>query len=144
MIVFDLKCNRDHTFEGWFDDLEDLQGQLNRGLVSCPACGSGQVERVPSTFGIAKGGRGQPDHETAAKLLGKSLKRYFLENFENVGPQFAKEALKMHYGASQPRNIRGVSTVEEEKLLKQEGIDFFKVGPMEADDQAQEGGEDED
>ncbi len=134
MIVFDLKCDQEHPFEGWFDDLKDLEGQLKRGLVSCPVCGSEQVERVPSTFGIAKGGGGQPDHEMAAKMLGQSLKRYFVENFEDVGPGFAKEALKMHYGASEPRNIRGVSTEEEEKVLKEEGIDFFKVGPMDPDE----------
>ncbi|MEW5913498.1 MAG: DUF1178 family protein [Thermodesulfobacteriota bacterium] len=145
MIVFDLKCAQGHPFEGWFEDLKELRSQLKRGLVSCPVCGSQKVERVPSTFAIAKGGRGQPEQAMAAKVLGRSLKRYFMENFENVGPQFAKEALKMHYGASEPRNIRGVSTPEEEKMLKQEGIDFFKVGPMEKEDAAQEsGGEDED
>ena len=145
MIVFDLKCEQGHPFEGWFDDLKDLESQLKRGLVSCPACGSEQVGRVPSTFGIAKGG-GQPDHETAARLLGQSIKRYFQDNFEDVGPGFATEALKMHYGASEPRNIRGVSTGEEEKVLKKEGIDFFKVGPVEPPDTKtkSEGSDDED
>jgi len=33
----------------------------------------------------------------------------------------------MHYGVSEPRNIRGVSTKEEEKLLTKEGIQFFKL-----------------
>jgi hypothetical protein len=37
--------------------------------------------------------------------------------------------LKIHYGASAPRNIRGVSTPREEKTLKDEGIQFFKL-PM--------------
>jgi len=35
--------------------------------------------------------------------------------------------LKIHYGATEPRNIRGVSTKEEEKTLKEEGIQFFKI-----------------
>jgi hypothetical protein len=46
-----------------------------------------------------------------------------------VGCDFAKEALKMHYGAAEPRNITGVSTKEEEKTLNEEGIQFFKI-PM--------------
>ncbi len=128
MIVFDLKCDQGHAFEGWFDGLKDLETQLKKGLVSCPVCGSEQVRRVPSAFAISKG-RGQADHAKAAKLLGQSLQRYFMENFEDVGPQFAKEALKIHYGASEARNIRGVSTAEEEKMLKEEGVEFFKVGP---------------
>lgn len=98
-----------------------------KGLVSCPVCGGSQVRRVPSSFGIAKS-RGVTDQEKAAQLLGRSLKRYIQENFEDVGPQFAKEALKIHYGASEARNIRGVSTDEEEKMLQEEGVDFFKLG----------------
>ncbi|MCF8040746.1 MAG: DUF1178 family protein [Desulfarculaceae bacterium] len=130
MIVFDLQCDQEHSFEGWFEDLKDLQRQIKKGLVSCPVCGSAQVRRVPSSFGIAKASS-SIDQEKAAQLLGQSLKRYFVENFEDVGPQFAKEALKIHYGASEARNIRGVSTAEEEKVLKEEGVEFFKVGPEE-------------
>ena len=51
------------------------------------------------------------------------------KNFDDVGCNFAKEALKIHYGAVEPRNIRGVSTKEEEKTMKEEGIEFFKI-PM--------------
>ncbi len=52
----------------------------------------------------------------------------FLEkNFENVGPDFTREALKMHYGVSKNRNIRGTSTKAEEDMLEQEGIKFFKI-----------------
>lgn len=130
MIVFDLQCDQEHSFEGWFEDLKDLQRQIKKGLVSCPVCGSAQVRRVPSSFGIAKA-RSDSEQAQAAQLLGQSLKRYFVENFEDVGPQFAKEALKIHYGAEEARNIRGVSTAEEEKMLKEEGVDFFKVGPTE-------------
>ena len=50
-------------------------------------------------------------------------------NFDDVGCDFAKEALKIHYGAVEPRNIRGVSTSQEEKVLRDEGIQFFKI-PM--------------
>jgi hypothetical protein len=49
------------------------------------------------------------------------------ENFEDVGSDFAKEALKMHYGVSDPRNIRGQSSAQEEETLREEGIDFFKI-----------------
>ena len=33
----------------------------------------------------------------------------------------------MHYGVTESRNIRGVSTKEEEKLLSKEGVQFFKI-----------------
>jgi hypothetical protein len=52
---------------------------------------------------------------------------YVEKNFDNVGSEFANEALKMHYGVKEPRNIRGTSTEQEEKTLKDEGIDFLKI-----------------
>ena len=52
----------------------------------------------------------------------------FLEkNFEDVGANFAKEALKMHYDVTEKRNIRGTSTEAEEEMLKKEDIKFFKL-----------------
>jgi hypothetical protein len=32
----------------------------------------------------------------------------------------------MHYGVKEKRSIRGAATEEEEKTLKEEGIEFFK------------------
>jgi hypothetical protein len=65
------------------------------------------------------------------RLVGKEIVDYVEKNFDDVGCDFAKEALKIHYGVEEPRNIRGVSTKEEEKMLKKEGIDFVKI-PMPA------------
>jgi len=127
MIIFDLQCAQGHAFEGWFEDLEDLERQMAARLITCPACGLSKVNRVPSGFGIAKK-RSEPDHEMAARLLGQALQRYLRENFDDVGAGFTNEALKIHYGVSEARNIRGVSTPQEEKVLKAEGVSFFKVG----------------
>ena len=49
------------------------------------------------------------------------------KNFDDVGCNFAGEALKIHYGVSEPRNIMGVSTEKEEKTLEKEGIKVFKI-----------------
>ncbi len=63
------------------------------------------------------------------KKVGKEIVDYVGKNFDDVGCDFAKEALKIHYGVKEARNIRGISTKEEEKMLKEEGIDFVKI-PM--------------
>jgi len=47
MIVFDLHCESGHRFEGWFGSTGDYEEQLDRGLVSCPECGSGKVGKAP-------------------------------------------------------------------------------------------------
>lgn len=129
MVVFNLECSAGHGFEGWFDDLKDLKSQLKRGLLTCPVCGDVQVRQVPAGFAIAKKKPGDDgESEQVGRLLQQAMHRYFVENFEDTGTGFAKEALKIHYGVSEARNIRGVSTPREEEMLKQEGVEFFKVG----------------
>jgi len=129
MIAFDLQCENGHVFEGWFEDSSAYKAQKKKGLITCPSCNSVNVSKLPSTFAI-KGSQasqtsmgGQPD----LKKMNTEIVEYVNKNFDNVGCEFAKEALKMHYGVSEPRNIRGVSTKEEEKLLTKEGIQFFKL-----------------
>ena len=84
---------------------------------------------MPSGFAIgrAKDSNQPVNQEQVARLMHMAVNRYLKDNFEDVGPRFANEALKIHYGAEKPRNIRGVSTQDEEKMLAQEGVEFFKV-----------------
>ena len=130
MIAYDLQCASGHTFEGWFEDEATYSEQKDRGLLTCPVCNETAVSRVPSVFAIktARSAAGSRNGLPAEMLeLGKQMAHYVEKNFDDVGCEFAKEALKMHYGVKQPRNIRGTSTKEEEKTLKQEGIEFFKI-----------------
>jgi hypothetical protein len=129
MIAYDLICPNGHTFEGWFEDAKAYQKQKKKGLVTCPVCNDAGVCRRPSTFAI----KSRPTSNTPApdmaglKALGRQLHEFVDKNFDNVGSDFAKEALKIHYGAAEPRNIRGVSTKQEEKTLREEGVDFVKL-----------------
>jgi hypothetical protein len=135
MIAYDLQCANGHTFEGWFEDSAAFASQNGNGLIACPVCNDTTIGRVPSKFAIKSSQGFTPmssaprDPDVGAAYQG--VFRIRLENFDNVGCNFAKEALKIHYGAAEPRNIRGVSTQEEEKVLKQEGIEFIKL-PMPA------------
>jgi hypothetical protein len=102
-------------------------------LIACPVCNNTGVSRIPSTFAIKSSPIPQKTslQEENLKKVGKEIVDYVEKNFDDVGCDFAKEALKIHYGVEEPRNIRGVSTKEEEKMLKKEGIDFVKI-PMPA------------
>ena len=130
MIAYDLKCENGHRFEGWFDNEKSFKSQKRKKLVECPVCSSIAVDRVFSTFGIAKHrGRERTTDERAPAGFNPyaALIKYVQDNFEDVGTDFTKEALKMHYGVSDQRNIRGVSSDQEENILKEEGIEFFKL-----------------
>ncbi|MEJ2728590.1 MAG: DUF1178 family protein [Deltaproteobacteria bacterium] len=131
MIAYDLQCVNGHAFEGWFEDSKAYQDQKNKKLIACPVCNRTQVSRIPSTFAI----KSSPIPKKVSleqeniKRVGTEIVDFIHKNFDNVGCDFAKEALKIHYGVEEPRNIRGISTKEEEKMLKEEGIDFLKI-PM--------------
>ncbi|MGB3471983.1 MAG: DUF1178 family protein [Erythrobacter sp.] len=56
MIVFDLHCGRGHRFEGWFGSTGDYEQQLDRGLVSCPECGSGEIGKALMAPAVAAKG----------------------------------------------------------------------------------------
>ena len=129
MIVFDLRCASGHVFEGWFEDSRTFEGQKKKNLISCPVCNDTSVFKVPTTFAIKSSGNDTTPSgkEIALAEITKKVADFVENNFDNVGTEFATEALKIHYGVSEPRNIRGVSTSLEEKTLKEEGVQFFKV-----------------
>lgn len=129
MIAIDLQCMNEHVFEGWFEDNKAYEMQEKKGLISCPVCNATAVTRIPSTFAIKSAAPPIKLSKEQKELIhmGKKIVDYVEKNFDDVGCDFTKEALKIHYGVSEPRNIRGVSTDQEEETLKEEGVEFYKV-----------------
>jgi hypothetical protein len=128
MIAFDLRCSNGHNFEGWFKDLESFNEQDSRDMIICPVCKSNKITRELSPVAI-KSVRGEEEpqqNKPDYRKLAMGVMEYIRNNFEDVGADFAKEALKIHYGVAEKRDIRGSATDEEEKTLKDEGIKFFK------------------
>jgi len=130
MIAFDLRCSQGHTFEGWFKDLDSFNEQNTKGMITCPVCKDTQITRVLSPVSIKSSqntGKPPEEGEIDYQKLARGIVQYIHDNYEDVGAEFAKEALKMHYGVADKRNIRGSATAGEEETLKEEGIKFFKV-----------------
>lgn len=138
-------CDKGHHFEGWFTSLSDLERQVEAKILTCPICGADNIVRRPSTFGLVKSRPTEvtptpqeqtveltaEEHAYIVKAFEqiKAMTQTLEKDFDDVGVNFTTEALKMHYGASPKRNIRGMSTSDEEMVLKKEGVEFFKV-PM--------------
>jgi hypothetical protein len=132
VIAFDMECSKGHRFEGWFNSLASFEEQSARKLVSCPICSITRVKRVLSAVAVKNSSRQDKgeEKETAAidyTRLAKEIVDYINNSFDDVGSQFTQEALKMHYGVTEKKNIRGSATSAEEKVLKQEKIEFFKL-----------------
>ncbi|WP_457552114.1 DUF1178 family protein [Desulfobacula sp.] len=132
MIVFDLECLNGHTFEGWFDDKDDMDRQQEQGILTCPVCETTSVVQKLHPIAIKRSAHTanhnalQARQEVMAELSEK-VAEYVEKNFEDVGTSFTKQALKMHYGAKKYRNIKGTTTKEEDKILAKEGVPVLKI-----------------
>jgi len=131
MIAYDIKCGRGHIFEGWFATIDAFENQKREKLINCPICGSEEIEKIPSSFAI--GGKTKKEKERIQSMapiqMLQEIQNHIDKYYEDVGPRFTEEALKIHWGEKEERGIRGTSTAEEELHLKKEGVPFFKI-PM--------------
>jgi len=137
VIIYDLKCEKGHAFEGWFKDRQAWILQNSQKLVSCPVCSSTNVEITPSSIAIV--GRNSritgniQEKEVSPVQALQVLRQYIDKNFEDVGNKFAEVALKMHCGDEEKRNIKGTTTPQEENNLKEEGVQFIKIPLLKMD-----------
>ena len=155
MIVFDLECRSGgHRFEGWFSSSQDFASQQERGLLTCPECGSADVAKAvmapnvgrkgnqaraesrSTNLPVRTEGNSQPQAMSngalppeAVEVMQKlaTMQAKALENSRWVGENFAEDARAMHYGERDVENIHGHATVEEAKELLDEGIE---VAPL--------------
>ena len=131
MIVFDLRCADGHGFEAWFRDGASYEEQAADGAIVCPVCGSNAISKAPMApaLGGRRAGSGSAEAEPRAQALSllRQVQRHIEQTFDHVGPRFAEEARKIHYGEAEKRNIYGDATREESKALKDEGIDVGSI-----------------
>jgi len=128
VIIYDIKCENGHTFEGWFKDRQAWIEQNAGRLVCCPVCNSSSVEIAPSSLTImGKDSKPPRNKDVSPEQVLQSLRRYLENNFEDVGNKFAEVALKIHAGDEERRNIKGTTTPREETVLKEEGVSFMKI-----------------
>ncbi len=124
MKIFDLKCNTGHKFEGWFKSREDFDLENEADSIACPLCGDQDITMLLSGGHFSKK---SSDAASESMAFTKAVGEFLEKNFDDVGSKFAEEAVKMHFGETEQRNIRGTVTSEQEKELVEDGIEFFKV-----------------
>ena len=152
MIHYNLRCEKGHAFESWFQSSAAYETQEKRKLVNCPVCGSAKVERaIMAPQIVSKKGRQSAEaapapattstevtapaastpllmaqeRELRAKL--KELREHIVKNADNVGERFPNEARKMHYGDIEHRPIYGEASPDEARALIEEGVE---VSPL--------------
>ena len=160
MIRYALACDQGHDFESWFPSSGSFDDQLARGLVACPHCASPRVEKrlmAPSLGRRANAAAPAPgpvadapappaqevppaapqpvailsEREQAVRALLRAVREHVTKTADYVGPAFAEEARKIHYGETDHRSIYGEADRDEVRALIEEGIEIapLPVGP---------------
>jgi len=154
MIVFTLRCRDGHEFETWFRDGATYERQARKGLVSCPECGSTDVEKAVMAPRLGRSTKSDPAplpeaHREAAPEAAPAqppaampdrpptpaefrralqvLRSYVETNCENVGRGFAEEARRIHKGEAKARGIYGDATPAEAEKLAEDGIEVAAI-----------------
>ena len=151
MIKYQLQCDKDHQFEGWFQSGDAFDTQKKRGFVECPVCQSNKVDRAIMAPSVAR-----TDKEIVASLpvaqepnwvsAGSEeilmspemvelrermaeLRDEMIKNADDVGSDFAEEARRIHYGETEKRQIYGHTSLDEVQELLEEGIGVLPLPP---------------
>jgi hypothetical protein len=126
MILFDLRCGKDHVFEAWFRDSETYDAQAKGGEIACSVCGDTAVAKALMTPNVATSSSESISPEQAAQVVRylSAVRDHVEKTHDNVGDKFPEEARKIHYGETEKRNIYGNATADDARELDEEGIEF--------------------
>ena len=145
MVIYDLTCENGHGFEGWFSGPENYREQLSGNRIACPVCSSTAITKLPHACAVhmKKDEAPSPAPRPAARSvtatpeqLKEALIRvhhYVRDNFEDVGPHFAREARRIQEGDADERPIHGTATPEEREALDDDSIPYLMVPKPELD-----------
>jgi hypothetical protein len=145
VIRFTLVCEAAHSFESWFRDGAAYDEQRERGLLTCPACGSLKVEKAIMAPQVARKDREAAPREPASEASApapvalltpeqtqlrtklRELRELMTQNSDNVGDKFAQEARRMHFGEIEHRAIHGEANHEEVSALLEDGVEVMPL-----------------
>ncbi len=150
MIAFDLSCTAGHKFEGWFASATDFDTQIHQGLLTCPVCNDGAVNKVLSVPNVGRKGNQVAQRENhsptpasapASPAAGEvtnapvlppvmvemmqklaAAQTELLKDSQWVGREFAETARAIHYGEEDDRLIHGETSPGEAQALAEEGV----------------------
>lgn len=158
MVIYDLICDLDHEFEGWFKNKEDYLSQQATGLLACPVCDSVQIEKritapnVGRKSNVIESKSLVPEQQNHDLLIGADngetrdsekfaqlqtmlgqVHDYIDQNFKDVGNRFAEEAISIKKGEKDAENIKGTVSQAQIKQLAEEGVEAIPLPPKPID-----------
>ena len=133
MIHYALVCENTHKFEAWFRNAEAYDQQKTRGIVTCPICSTGAVDKALMAPALSRAPAekvalsiGHPQQAQLREAL-KALRNKLISEADYVGDKFAEEARKIHFKDVEAHGIYGEATQDEVAALVEDGVDFMPL-----------------
>ncbi len=136
MILYQLRCDKDHEFEAWFKGSAGFEAQNRKGAVECPFCGTTKIAKAPMAPRVVAsrgGSEPAPKVDSTRELADQvveafgRIRQQVEKNCDYVGDAFPEEARRIHYGEKKSRGIYGEATRDEARRLDEEGIEVFPL-----------------
>ena len=117
MILYQLKCHREHKFDAWFLNSATYDSQLATANITCPHCGTTDVGKAPMAPNISrrrKVSSGLKENEYRANQVAKKileavdgLHDEVKEKCDYVGDEFAEAGTAARGSVGRSRGRRG-------------------------------------
>ena len=134
MIKYNLKCDNEHEFESWFSDSKEFERLKTRKLLECIYCDSKKIKKsiMAPMISVSKNNKVNKFQINEKILQNKrnqliKLRNFIEKNFEYVGEDFSKKVREIYYDKKNKKTIYGITTPEERRELKDEGIDLLSI-----------------
>ena len=101
MIHYQLRCDSDHGFDGWFRDSQAFDTQARAGLLSCPVCGTDAVTRALMAPAVGK-------KRSAPEQVREQVREQVGEQVQVEGPVPGKAAPTAVAGGGMPDAMRAM------------------------------------
>lgn len=131
MIRYALTCDKNHSFESWFQSAEAFDKLSKAGMVACTYCGATDITKTlmaPAVRPARKAGKTPTaTHPLAAPASPieealATLRRQVEDNSEYVGLNFVNEARAIHDGDRPNRAIYGEARADDARKLIEDGV----------------------
>lgn len=144
MIKYQLMCNHEHRFDGWFPNIAEFERQQDKKLLICPMCDSTQVQRAMMSPSIGKTRSAKKKDYTdaitpdtmisagQAKNILRKIRKHIVKEFDNVGDKFVDEYRK-HESGDRDDKFYGTPNEQQVKELLDEGVNLFHVPEIKED-----------
>jgi hypothetical protein len=153
-ILYQLRCENQHQFEGWFPSIAQFESQKKQGLLRCPMCGIMDVDRdiMSPRLGKNKNKKSNKPKQsqrlkqlqrevqstnemmmgTRVKDMMRTVRDIIKRECEFVGDRFVEEVRKYEQGDRNDK-FYGTPTKQQTQQLMDEGVDLFVIPDVKDD-----------